>query len=714
MPASQDSAAHADLAALSALPSPRAVSQQESGGPAVSPAVFCSWAKAESEALVVVRGHSLRIGWVNHAASGAFERDERDLLERSLLDLVVGADATPAVRADLVDAVRPVVLEVLVQRLDGERVPVVLRSQPVAGGWVVRLTALADAARFADDLRLSRERFLAVADRAPVGIFFSDVGLRLGYVNDAFAAVFAAAPESLLGMHWLDAVHPEQRQLLTDAMIETLDGHSREVSVRVRRPGGQERTGQVRLVPVRTERHAAGFVGTLEDVTDRLGYEARLEHQAAHDPLTGLVNRRGLLAALHARMAGSGSQRSQDAATLLFLDLDDFKLVNDSLGHEAGDALLVEIGRRLVAAVREGDVVSRFGGDEFALLCPGAPDTASALDLAGRVMDAVTAPLLLAGMPLDVSGSLGVVVVSSDHVEAEDVLRDADAAMYMAKAAGKDCWVLFDDRAREQHRRRHDLVADLRHALETEQLSVAYQPVVRLGAAVVGAPYAVEALCRWEHPTRGMVSPQEFVTLAEENGLVGTLSRQVLRSACRQVAQWQRQHGALAPSRVCVNVSPLQLRQPGFVEEVARVLTETGLPGSSLCLELTESAVMEDPTVAAASFAALRELGVRVAIDDFGTGYSSLALLRTLPVDLLKIDRSFLAEISEDSAARVVAAVVGLGQALGLEVVAEGVETPAQVIELERLGCGLAQGYLFSRPQTAAQVQQSIDDGWPW
>jgi EAL domain-containing protein (putative c-di-GMP-specific phosphodiesterase class I) len=286
--------------------------------------------------------------------------------------------------------------------------------------------------------------------------------------------------------------------------------------------------------------------------------------------------------------------------------------------------------------------------------------------------------------------------------------------MYQAKAAGKDGWVLFDDVAREQHRRRHELIADLRRALDAGLLSVAYQPVVGLTAKVSGPPYAVEALARWEHPVHGHICPQEFVALAEESGLVGALSGHMLRASCRQMASWQARYGSDAPSRVCVNISPLQLRQSGFVHEVASVLKETGLPGTSLCLELTESAVMEDPSFAAASFAALRELGVTVALDDFGTGYSSLALLRTLPVDLLKIDRSFLSELEQDGNARVVAAVVGLGQALGLDVVAEGVETREQVAELVRLGCPLAQGYLFSRPLSPGQLESLADRGWPW
>ena len=674
--------------------------------------VFSAWAEADPDCLLVLRGRDLRVSWANRSAADTFASDEAELVGRSLLAMLVSPipGLSAPVAEELVHERRTMRREVVVLRRDGQRVASVLHTVPVDGGWVARLVPEHDAVHAADELKVSHERFQALADRAPVGIFSSESGLRLAYVNDVFGAAFGLSPDTLLGTRWLSHLHPDDQPELVEAMTAVLAGTSAELSARILRQDGVERSVQLRLVPVRTERRAAGFVGTLEDVTDRMNWEATLAHQAGHDPLTGLSNRRGLLEAL----AGHVPARRGGRAVLLFLDLDDFKLVNDSLGHEHGDALLVEVGRRLSGVVREDDVVSRFGGDEFAVLCLGVEDEASAADLANRLLDAVTAPLVLGGTPIGVSGSLGVVVVGRGHHEAEDVLRDADAAMYQAKGAGKDRWVLFDDAAREQHRRRHELVADLRRALDAEQLSVAYQPVVALTENVSGAPYAVEALARWDHPTLGPISPVEFVALAEESGLVGALSRHMLRSACRQMAGWQAKYGSDAPSRVCVNVSPLQLRQSDFVHEVASTLVETGLPGTSLCLELTESAVMEDPSFAAASFAALRELGVKVAIDDFGTGYSSLALLRTLPVDLLKVDRSFLAELDQDGSARVVAAVVGLGQALGLDVVAEGVETREQVTELVRLGCPMAQGYLFSRPLSPEQLESLADRGWPW
>lgn len=707
MPASPR-AASTRLTAAPPLPRPR-----DPAPLAAAPEdVFGAWAEADPDCLLLLRGRDLRVSWANRASSGAFACDESELLGRSLLPLLTSPfSGSPApTQEQLVHPRRAVHREVVVLRRDGQTSRSVLHSVPVDGGWVVRITPEPDAVRSADDLRLSHERFQALADRAPIGIFSSESGLRLAYANDVFGEAFGEGSDSLLGTRWLTRLHPDDQPMLVEALAGVLAGTAAELSARIMRHDGALRSVQIRLVPVRTERRAAGFVGTLEDVTDRLNWESTLAHQAGHDPLTGLSNRRGLLEAL----AGHVPAARHGRAVLLFLDLDDFKLVNDSLGHEHGDALLVEVGRRLSMAVREGDLVSRFGGDEFAVLCTGIEDDAAVVDVAMRLLDAVTAPLVLAGTPVGVSGSLGVVVVGSGHFEAEDVLRDADAAMYQAKAAGKDGWVLFDDAAREQHRRRHELVADLRRALDAGLLSVAYQPVVKLVEDVKGAPYAVEALARWEHPTLGSISPVEFVALAEESGLVGALSRHMLRASCRQMAKWQQRYGDQAPNRVCVNISPLQLRQSGFVHEVASVLAETGLPGTSLCLELTESAVMEDPSFAAASFAALRELGVKVAIDDFGTGYSSLALLRTLPVDLLKVDRSFLTELEQDGTARVVAAVVGLGKALGLDVVAEGVETAAQVTELIRIGCPMAQGFLYSRPLSPEQLEDLADRGWPW
>ena len=682
----------------------------------LSEAPFATWADLDDGCMVLVEQPSasgpLRLRWVNRATARVFGYAESELVGEPFHRLLVSPFSVVSDLAPLgpgaevlIDDRRSVRRSITMHRRDGSPLRMDVFSVPVGDeacpAWVVRLVREPDVERVADDLRASHERFRALADRAPIAIFSSESGLRLAYVNDRFSEVYGENVERLLGTAWLSFVHPEDQEPMIEAVSRVLGGEARELPLRIVRRDGEERFVRARIVPVPNSSRDTGFVGTLEDVTERQAFEATLAYQASHDSLTGLLNRRRLLEALALELQTSHAADSGPA--LLFLDLDDFKLVNDSLGHDAGDRLLVEVSRRLKAAVREGDLVSRFGGDEFAVLCTGLVDEEHAGEVARRVLDAVTGPVNLGSCEYSVSGSIGVVVAGPGHAEAEDVLRDADVAMYQAKAAGKDCWALFDEQARLAAQRRLDLVNDLRRALDADQLDVHYQPVVRLDD--LAAPLSsVEALARWEHPEQGMVPPSEFVQLAEENGLVVQLGMHVLRTACRQMVRWHELVGDAAPSAVSVNVSALQLRQSGFPEQVAEVLRETGLPGRRLCLELTETVVMHDANVASDSFGALRALGVRVSIDDFGTGYSSLSLLRSLTVDQLKIDRSFLPDLGGDAHDPVVAAVVALGRALGLDVVAEGVETPEQVAELRRLGCPLAQGYLFGRPLPADEL----------
>jgi diguanylate cyclase (GGDEF)-like protein/PAS domain S-box-containing protein len=673
-----------------------------------------AWAEVDDGALLLLdRGPAGRttVRWVNRAGAGMLGYAPEELhgqpLERALRSPFSAAPSDGR-HEPLVDARRVVRRAVSVERRDGAPLRVRLTSLPLpddaAPGWVVRLVREAEDELVADELRTSHERFRALADRAPIAIFCSETGLRLAYLNDRSSELFGAPAARLEGMGWLSHVHLEDRPAVIWAMTRALEGDAQELPLRVLRSDGALRSVQARIVPVRDARRDAGFVGTLEDVTERQAFEASLAHQASRDALTGLLNRRRLLELLSEDLVTSRAGGIEPPG-LLFLDLDDFKQVNDELGHHAGDALLVEVSRRLREAVRDGDVVSRFGGDEFAVLCRGLHDEADAGDVARRVLAAVTGPVVLGSTTLTVSGSLGVVVAGPTHLEAEDVLRDADIAMYQAKAAGKDRWALFDEQARALARERVELAHDLRRAVELDQLEVHYQPVVRLTEPADRPGLAsVEALARWTHERRGPVSPTEFIELAEEHGLVPQLGVQVLRRACAQMVVWQAELGDDAPRTVSVNVSALQLRHGDFAKTVEAVLRETGLSGSSLCLELTETVVMHDEDAVAACFWQLHGLGVRIAIDDFGTGYSSLAVLRRLPFDTLKIDRSLVPDFTTDAYDPVVAAVVGLGHAMGLAVVAEGVETLAQAEGLRLLGCPLAQGHLYGRPMPPEQL----------
>ncbi len=691
-----------------------AVQDEDEHAGRVSSALL-AWAEADDGALLLLdRGPGGRtaLRWVNVAGARLLGYAPEELvgqpLERVLRSPFSGPPVDGAASEPLVDARRVLRRAVAVERRDGAPLRVLLTSVPLrdgaAPGWVVRLVLEPDAERVADDLRTSHERFRALADRAPIAIFCSEAGLRLAYLNDRSSDLFGAPASRLEGMGWLAHVHLEDRPAVIWAMTRALEGAAQELPLRVLRSDGAQRSVHARIVPVRDARRDAGFVGTLEDVTERQAFEASLAHQASRDALTGLLNRRRLLELLDEDLVSSRTGAAEPPG-LLFLDLDDFKQVNDELGHQAGDALLVEVSRRLREAVRDGDVVSRFGGDEFAVLCRGLHDEADAGDVARRVLEAVTGPVLLGTSTVTVSGSLGVVVAGPSHVEAEDVLRDADVAMYQAKAAGKDRWALFDEQARARARERVELAHDLRRAVEQDALEVHYQPVVRLAAPGERPALAsVEALARWTHERHGPVSPAEFIELAEENGLVPQLGLQVLRRACAQMVVWRSELGDDGPRTVSVNVSALQLRHGDFAEAVAQVLDETGLPGSALCLELTETVVMHDENAVAACFWRLHELGVRIAIDDFGTGYSSLAVLRRLPFDTLKIDRSVVPDFTTDAYDPVVAAVVGLGHAMGLAVVAEGVETQAQAEGLRLLGCPLAQGYLYGRPMPPEQL----------
>ncbi|GIU86305.1 MAG: hypothetical protein KatS3mg009_0820 [Acidimicrobiia bacterium] len=443
---------------------------------------------------------------------------------------------------------------------------------------------------------------------------------------------------------------------------------------------------------------------------ERKAFEERLAHQSMHDPLTGLPNRLLFLDRLGLSVARCRRTRSEVA--VLFLDLDRFKNVNDSVGHDAGDELLVAVARRLEAILRPGDTVARFGGDEFTILCEDLPQghaREQALDIAHRLLGAVVQPFVVRGSETFVSASVGIALGVGDE-RPEDLLRDADAAMYHAKEAGRGRAEVFDDTMRARALARHATENALHRALERGELLLFFQPVVSLhDRSCVGA----EALVRWQHPDRGLVAPAEFVPLAEETGLVVRLGRWVLEEAAAQAARWQAERGR--PFAVSVNLSARQLTQPDLAATVAEVIGRTGVDPANLCLEITESVLMDDAQAVLHAIEEVRALGVRFAIDDFGTGYSSLGYLKRFPVDRVKIDRSFVAGLGTDPGdAAIVSAVVGLAHALDLQVVAEGVETEEQLAELVSLGCDEAQGFYFAPPQPIDDLRTLLGRSSRW
>jgi diguanylate cyclase (GGDEF)-like protein/PAS domain S-box-containing protein len=458
--------------------------------------------------------------------------------------------------------------------------------------------------------------------------------------------------------------------------------------------------------PRRFAADEADFLGAVANVissaVDRNIVEAQVRHRALHDPLTGLPNRALALD----RLEGALARRRRDgrAVAVLLADLDQFKLVNDSLGHAAGDDLLVALAPRLHDAVRPSDTVARLGGDEFLVVCEQLDGAHEAIRVAERVAQAINQPIVLSASEHFVTASIGIAVAESADALPEDLLRDADAAMYRAKERGRGRYELFDDLLRKRVLLRLRTESELRRGLEKGELRVVYQPVVELAGGTVTA---VEALVRWQHPQRGLLDPVDFIPVAEDSGLIGALGDWVLTAACRDGAEWQRRFPRAEPLLVCVNASARQLANAAFPARVADAMSRHGLAPGSLALEITETVLMEEAHAPVTVLASLREYGLRLMLDDFGTGYSSLAYLKRFPLDVLKIDRSFVAGLGrdeEDSA--IVAAIVQMARTLGLTVVAEGVERPEQLERLRELDCDRAQGRLIAEPMPAAEVER--------
>jgi diguanylate cyclase (GGDEF)-like protein/PAS domain S-box-containing protein len=566
-------------------------------------------------------------------------------------------------------------------------------------------------------LRASEAKFRAMFTDAAIGIGISDMTGRVIEANTALLRMTGTTRQEALASNVRDYIHPEDKQDgLWDSFERVVRGeldHYR-VEKRLCRPDGGWVWAHVTCSLVRDDAGMPLFaVSVMEDVTERHALQERLRYQASHDPLTGLPNRALFLERLSSVFATERESPGRTRVAMCYLDLDGFKVINDSLGHAVGDRLLVSVARRLDEAIAgPGRLIARMGGDEFVVLAEGTTGTDDAVHIAETVLAALQPPVRIGGHELSVTASIGIVERPVSGTTSADLVRDADITQYWAKADGKGRWRVYDPERNAHEVVRFTLSAALPAAMEHQEFYVEYQPLVRLGdERTVG----VEALVRWQHPQLGRLGPDRFIDLAEETGLIVPLGRWVLRTACAQAKCWFDRFGVDAPF-VSVNLAVRQSREPNLVDDVRAVLADTGLPPHLLQLELTESAIMGTADEPLDALRTLSGMGVRIAIDDFGTGYSNLAYLRHLPVNELKIAGSFVeglrvADRTDPVDAQIVATLVTLAHALGLTVTAEGVETPAQAERLRRIGCDSGQGWLFARPGAPENIDRLLEAG---
>jgi diguanylate cyclase (GGDEF)-like protein/PAS domain S-box-containing protein len=577
-----------------------------------------------------------------------------------------------------------------------------LRERTLAEQEAIARAALQAQGVVAQALHTSEARFRAVFEGAAIGIGIADLDGRMFQVNEALMRMFGLSEQALRSRPMLEWTHPEdapQFRRLHDELVRGEREHYHVEKAFNRTDGTVLWTNLTVSLLRDADGNPQYQLALMEDTTERRLLNLRLRYEATHDALTGLPNRTLFFERLEKVLAVGEGQRFG----LCYLDLDGFKTINDSLGHAAGDRLLVEVADRLQAcATAPGEMVARLGGDEFVALTTG-PDTEREVDeLAERIMNALVTPVSVDGRELLVRGSIGIVEGPSGERTAAEVLRSADITMYRAKSAGGNRSELADPEADARAITRHGLTTALPAALERGEFFIEYQPLVHLGD---GSVRGAEALVRWLHPQHGVLGPDRFIPLAEHTGLIVPLGRWVLEQSVRQAREWRERYGEQTPSgplRINVNLSPCQLSHPGLVQDTVEILERTGVTPDALCLEVTESALIGADEDLLKPLRRLAEMGVDIALDDFGTGYSNLANLRRLPVSILKLDRSFTQSMQQFPAdpvdLKIVEGIVALAHSLDLAVTVEGVETGAQAEQLRILGCDTAQGWYYARP----------------
>jgi len=540
------------------------------------------------------------------------------------------------------------------------------------------------------------------------GLWDWDVASEALRLSPRWKAMLGYAPDEIAERpeEWFRRVHPRDLDKLKVAIDAHLDGRADCLEAEFRM---LHKDGSWRWILCRGQRHAkhALLGGSMTDVTTLKSAENEVLLEAFHDPLTGLPNKRLFQDRLSLALARRRQRPAQPLA-VLYLDLDRFHTVNDSLGVDAGDDLLVEVKDRLTGLLRLGDTLGRLGGDKFAVLLDGVGGPREAMQFAEELVAALKRPLQLAGLEVFASASIGIALSKDGKQRAEDLVKDAITAMHRAKKDSSTPFELFDPQMNSNAKERLQLEADLYHAIERGEFLLHYQPIMALQDPGLAA---FEALVRWQHPTRGMIRPDLFIPIAEETGLIAPLGSWVLKEACRQMREWKDRFAASRDVSVAVNLSARQFENPGLIDEIVESLDTAGLDPTGLDLEMTESVVMARTRENAATLQALRDLGIKLLIDDFGTGYSSLASLQSFPLDSLKIDRSFVMGMEfEDGKAEIVRTVLALAKALGLEVVAEGIETAESLDILRQLDCEHGQGYFFSAPLDGEAAAAWIED----
>jgi len=555
-------------------------------------------------------------------------------------------------------------------------------------------------------LRRSEERFRRLTEDSPVGIYQMAADRTELYLNPAGLEIFEAPTgDDVLKAGYERFFSRNDLQTIVVEQSKRAKGIASNYEVELTGFRGTRRTVLLSGAPLfDDDGRLESVVGTIIDITERKGLEEALRHQAFHDPLTRLANRARFTDRLEHAMARA--TRSGTGFAVLFMDLDDFKSINDLFGHSIGDLALVEVARRLGSCLRPGDTAARFGGDEFAVLLEDLAAVEDASDVAARVLEALSVPLVWDRKELSLQASMGI-AFGREPVGADEILRNADVAMYAAKSHGKNRFALFEEAMQVSMLERLEFLSDLPRAVERQEFVVHYQPTVDLQS---GRMVGVEALVRWNHPTRGLLPPTDFIALAEESGAIIGLGAWVLRTACLDMKRWHALYPAERPLSLSVNVSALQVRRPEFVGEVREVLAESGLAPGSLVLEVTESLMMRDVESTLGQLQELKSLGVQLAIDDFGTGYSSLSYLSQFPFDILKIDKSFVDGTGNDDGEKeLVPAIIDLGRMLKMQIVAEGIERPEQLARLRSLACDLGQGFLFARPLVREEIDEMLE-----